>query len=82
MARAKSEVQEFASQIIQWVTQITLALEEGRINLHTFGLKIKRNLEERRYVDVARARTEACAKTLFSSLIREICVWAAARLVC
>jgi hypothetical protein len=82
VATAKSEVQGFASQIVQWVTQITLAFEEGRFDHGTFGSKTKKNLEERRDVDVARAPTEACAKTLLSSLIREICVWAAEILVC
>jgi hypothetical protein len=79
VTRAKSDVQQFASQIVQWVTEMTAAFEDGRVR--RYSRRTKKNLEKRRHVDLANAHTDLCAEIRLSALIHEICAWAAARLV-
>ena len=80
VSRAKSEVQKFAKDVIQWVGDVQAVFQS-----HKSGSSIKRikkSLTKMRYVSILQRINESCVESLIlSALIDEICIWATARLV-
>jgi len=80
VSRAKSEVQKFAKDVIQWVGDIQAVFQSGQIG--SFTRRTKKSLVKMRYVSILQRIDESCVESvIFSALIDEICKWATARLV-
>jgi hypothetical protein len=81
VSRAKSEVQKFAKDVIQWVGDVQAVFQSHKGG--SFTRRTKKSLAKMRYVSILQRTNESCVESvILSALIDEICKWATARLVC